>query len=161
MAGRRAVLALAIAAGARPAWASKTYLCFFDRDSAEMVARCQQVVLEFLEFLEFLEAWKAYPWPGWQIDVFGHADRAEPDAMAMGARRAEAIAAFLRLNGVPAEAIRVIDLGTRRPLVPRADTLPESQNRRAELVARPPAEPRAPSLRGLFDPDAGFIPRSW
>ncbi|MBX9699734.1 MAG: hypothetical protein K2X74_09865 [Acetobacteraceae bacterium] len=152
--GSRIALALAVALCATQARSSsRSYICFFDRESVELTNRCQQIALAFLEF------WRSGSRTGWRIAVLGHADGAEPEAASLGARRARAVAAFLALNGVAAEAMREIDVGKRRPLAPSPPTKPEPQNRRVELLAIEPPDPRPP-LRDLFDDNSGFIPRS-
>ena len=71
-----------------------------------------------------------------RIEVQGHTDEAEAAAgeRAVGRARAEAVAAFLRLNGVPADLIEVTAFGADRLLVPASGA--ELQNRRVELHAR-------------------------
>ncbi len=71
-----------------------------------------------------------------QVEVTGHADAGEAAAgkASVSEVRAEAAAAFLRLNGVPAQFIKVTAFGAERPLVPADGT--EPQNRRVELHAR-------------------------
>ncbi len=50
------------------------------------------------------------------------------------AGRAQAVAAFLRLNGVPADVIKVMAFGADRPLV--LTVAAEPQNRRVQLIPR-------------------------
>ncbi len=71
-----------------------------------------------------------------QVEVEGHADAAGAAAGkgAVGRARAEGGAAFLRLNGVPADSIEVTAFGAERLVVPVPWA--EPQNRRAQLVAR-------------------------
>ena len=70
------------------------------------------------------------------VEVHGHADAAEARVgkASVSRMRAEAVAAFLRLNGVPAGVITVTAFGGERLLVPVRGA--EPQNRRAELIAR-------------------------
>jgi peptidoglycan-associated lipoprotein len=76
---------------------------------------------------------RAYTMP---IEVQGHTDAAEATAggASLGEARAEAVAAFLQMNGVPADVIEVVAFGAERPLVVASGA--EPQNRRAELIAR-------------------------
>ncbi len=71
-----------------------------------------------------------------RINVQGHIDAAEAMAgeASLGEARVEAVAAFLRLNGVPADVIKVVAFGAERPLVPLPGA--EPQNGRAEIIAR-------------------------
>ncbi len=71
-----------------------------------------------------------------QVEVTGHADAAEAAAgqASVSRTRAEAVAAFFRSNGVPAEVIKVTAFGAGRPLVPSDGA--EPQNRRVELYAK-------------------------
>ena len=70
------------------------------------------------------------------MEVRGHADAAEVTAgkTSVSGARAEAVAAFLRVNGVPADVITVTAFGAARLLVPVRGS--EPRNRRAELIAR-------------------------
>lgn len=71
-----------------------------------------------------------------QVEVIGHADAAEAAVgkASVGRARAEAVAAFLRLNGVPGDVTTVVALGAANPLILAAGA--EPQNRRAQLIAR-------------------------
>lgn len=71
-----------------------------------------------------------------KVETEGHADAAEAAAgkASVGRARAEAVAAFLRLNGVPTDVIKVATFGADRPLVPTARA--EPQNRRVQLITK-------------------------
>ncbi len=123
---------------------SRTYGCFFDPGSAELSSLCQAIVLEFSEWWHRTRRGEHRTWPegttvpakAMQVEVEGHADAAEAMAgkASVGRARAKAVAAFLRLNGVPADVIKIEAFGADRPLVPSAGA--EPQNRRAWLVAK-------------------------
>jgi len=70
--------------------------------------------------------------------VDGYTERSGTVAynQALGPRRAQAVAAELVRDGVPAGAIAVTSFGESRPLVPTADGVREPQNRRVEIVLR-------------------------
>ena len=61
-----------------------------------------------------------------QVEAEGHADAAEAAAgkASVGRARVEAVAAFLRLNGVPADVIKVAAFGADCPLGPTAGAEP-------------------------------------
>jgi OmpA family len=143
------VLGASIAFASRAAALSRDYLCFFASSSAELAYRCQRLVLDFLTF-EFraallrmqrtegphgLDGASAAVSPP-RVILNGHIDRAEAVAgkARLGRMRAEAVAALLRRNGVPAEAITIESFGARRPVIPSAGA--EPQNRRVQLVIR-------------------------
>ncbi len=142
------VAALALLAGAAvpsPAVAlSLTWLCFFDHGSTELSPRCQARVIEFVAWWQRLrrvergDSLDGSLAPGGvtQVVVHGHTDASEAVAgrASVGRARGEAVAAFLRLNGVPAEAIRISSFGARVPLSTGPRT--EAQNRRVELIAK-------------------------
>ncbi len=110
---------LAAAAVPTPASAlSQDFLCFFDPGGAEPSPRSQAVALEFAAQWPRRQRGEARGWPDGEpvparaspVEVHGHADAAEAAAgkAPVGKVRAEAVAAFLRLNGVPADVIKVI-----------------------------------------------------
>lgn len=145
-AARLAALAMLVAAAvSSPATPlSRQFLCFFGPGSAELSPRCQTVALAFLEWWHRARRGEDRNWldgtplpaRSMQIEVHGHADAAEAASggASVSRARAETVAAFLRLNGVPAEAIKVIPFGAERLLV--QETGAEPQNRRVELGAR-------------------------
>ena len=144
---RLAVLALFFVVAGLPSPASplsQQFFCFFDPGSAELSPRCQAVALEFAAQWHRRRSGEARGWPNGEpvpartspVEVEGHADAAEAAAgrASVGRARAEAVAAFLRLNGLPSDVIKVIPHGAGRPLVPVSGA--EPQNRRAQLIAR-------------------------
>jgi outer membrane protein OmpA-like peptidoglycan-associated protein len=145
---RRVALALVVVAATAPPAAAlslaTTWLCFFDSGSAELSPRSQAIVLEFTDWWHRMRRGGQPGWPHgapmpaytMRIEVQGHADAAEAAAGkgAVGAARAEAVAASLRLNGVPADLVKAAAFGAERLMVPVAGA--ELQNRRVELRAR-------------------------
>ncbi|WP_343894088.1 OmpA family protein [Craurococcus roseus] len=72
-----------------------------------------------------------------RVEVQGHDDAAEAaagKAASVSRARAEAVAASLRLNGLPTDVITVVAFSAERPLVVASGA--EPQNRRAEIIAR-------------------------
>ena len=148
-AGRLAALALlataAVAPPAAPVSLATTWLCFFDTSSAELSPRCQATIRDLAELWHRMRRGEVRGWPDeppmraytMPVEVQGHADAAEAtagEAASVSKARAEAAAAFLRLNGVPMELIKVAPHGAERPIVPVAGA--EPQNRPAEIIAR-------------------------
>ncbi len=144
-AARIAALGLLGAVAAVPptaAW-SQNFLCFFGPGAAELSPRSQAVVHQFAAWWHRARRGESR-WPPhgpvpartMPVEVHGHADAAEAAAgkASVGRVRAEAVADFLRLNGLPADLITVVPHGAERPMVPVAGA--EPQNRRAELIAR-------------------------
>ena len=123
---------------------SRTYLLFFDLDSAELSPRSQTVIIEIADELRAAQNTQGRSEPSLPlvparamfVEVIGHADAAEAAAgkASVGRTRAEAVAALLRLNGVPGDRITVSFFGADRPLVPNPGADP--QNRRVEFVYR-------------------------
>jgi outer membrane protein OmpA-like peptidoglycan-associated protein len=115
------------------------YLVFFAFDSAELEADARQT---------FAEAAEAYRRTGeaQQITATGHTDTSGSAEynLELSQRRAEAVAAELGRQGVPATDIVTIGRGEEDLLVPTADGVREPRNRRVEIVvpqAPPPPEP--------------------
>ena len=109
---------------------ARTYLVFFDFDSATLTDRARQITSEAAQNSKRVAVTK--------IEVSGHADRSGSPQynQALSQRRAEAVAAELGRLGVKREEIVVQAFGESRPLVPTADGVREPQNRRVELVLR-------------------------
>lgn len=76
--------------------------------------------------------------PGGEILVIGHTDRVGSVEAndKLSQQRADAIAALLRAEGLPAELVTAIGKGERQPLVPTEDEVAEPRNRRAEIIIR-------------------------
>ncbi|MAR91227.1 MAG: peptidoglycan-associated lipoprotein [Pseudomonadales bacterium] len=73
--------------------------------------------------------------PGAQLRVEGHADErgTREYNMALGERRAKAVASFLAANGASASQLEIISYGEERPVALGHDEAAWSQNRRSEL----------------------------
>lgn len=71
-----------------------------------------------------------------KVCVVGHSDNTgpEPQNLAFGQRRAEAVAKVLAELGVPQERIVASSLGSSRPLVVTPPQTSEISNRRVEVV---------------------------
>lgn len=69
------------------------------------------------------------------VEIQGHADDRGTSEynLALGERRASAVASYLVTSGVPQDRIRVISYGEERPLEEGGDPTAWSQNRRAEF----------------------------
>jgi outer membrane protein OmpA-like peptidoglycan-associated protein len=123
---------------------TRVYLCFFDAGSAELSPRCQDAALGFVEWWlrirsgEYRGMPNEAPWPAraMRVELNGRPDAAEAAAgkASVSKARAEAVAAFLRLNDMPSDLIEVTSWGATRPLVPAPGS--EQQNRRVEFVLR-------------------------
>ena len=73
--------------------------------------------------------------PSLHLCVVGHTDERGADAynVALGKRRAKAVARELELKGIDASRITVMSVGTAQPVATEHNELAWSQNRRAEL----------------------------
>jgi outer membrane protein OmpA-like peptidoglycan-associated protein len=113
------------AAAAVPA---RTYLVFFDWDSAELTPRARDIIAEAVRNSAHV--------PHTRIEVTGHADRSGTARgnMALSLRRAQKVASELVRWGVPNSAIDIHAAGDTRPLVPTAAGVRQSENRRVEIV---------------------------
>lgn len=72
-----------------------------------------------------------------RIEINGHTDERGSSEynMALGERRAKAVAAFLRSHGMPAASIQeIISFGETRPVASGEDEAAWAQNRRAEIL---------------------------
>jgi len=108
--------------------AARSYLVFFDWDSAALNERARQILAEAARNTTRVQVTR--------IEVAGHADRSGAPAynLALSRRRAEAVAAELVRLGVAKQAIDIQAFGDTRPLVPTAAGVREPQNRRVEIV---------------------------
>lgn len=136
---------------------TRTFVCTnFDPNSAELGARCQQILNEAAEY------WVAHQgtlradcpnppvarWHGTRPDfsgpdahiaILGHADTAEAargSANSISAARAEAVRRFLMLLCIPEAALRSRSGGTARPMVPTGPNVSQPLNRYAEVFHR-------------------------
>ena len=109
---------------------ARTYLVFFDWNSADLTDRARQIIAEAAGNARRLAATR--------IELAGHADRSGTPAynQRLSERRAQVVAAELERQGVQRSDIGVTAFGESRPLVPTADGVREPQNRRVEIVLR-------------------------
>jgi len=73
--------------------------------------------------------------PELTVRIAGHADERGSDEynLALGARRAATVSAWLRSHGVPAARLEVVSYGEERPAATGQDEWSWARNRRAEL----------------------------
>ncbi len=144
------LFATCVVAQPRPAQAlSRTFMCFYSSGEALPTARCQQQVQTIVD--DWLRLGgpstcadrptlvPSAGRPPSRIEVEGHADSAEEArgiADRVARQRAEAIAALLRANCVPADKIVVLSKGASANLVPSDPGEDEPQNRRAPIFIR-------------------------
>ncbi len=107
---------------------SRTYIAFFDWDSAVVTSRAREIMVEAAR--DFVRD-AAVPF----IHVVGASDGDdELRAFALGFQRANAIAAILRNAGIPGDKLIISSTGNQRPLVPGRGR--EPQNRSVILIFR-------------------------
>lgn len=115
------------AAASAPA---RTYLVFFDWDSAALTPRARDIIAEAVRNSAHV--------PHTRIEVTGHADRTgtERGNQVLSLRRAQVVASELQRWGIPAADIDIHAAGDTRPLVPTAVGVRQPENRRVEIVYR-------------------------
>ncbi len=103
-------------------------LVYFSSDSVDLTPEAQQTLQGQARWLQ--------QYAQYTITVEGHADErgTREYNIALGARRAEAVKAFLGRNGVAAARLRTISYGKERPVAVCNDISCWSQNRRAQTV---------------------------
>lgn len=119
---------------------SAHFHCFFASDSVEITPRCQFLNLELAVYWERSRRGEVraryrpdfVPARVFRIEVEGYADRSERDGPALSAARARAVAAFLTINGIPAELVTAQGFGAEGPPVP--GEAPEHVRSRVVLV---------------------------
>ncbi len=106
----------------------RSYLVFFDWDSATVTAEAEQVVVS--------AATTAYAYSVTEILLAGHTDSsgAKRYNENLSRRRADAVATILMREGVPATSIMLVARGEEEPLVQTANDVREPQNRRVEII---------------------------
>lgn len=117
------------AATAAPApAAARSYLVFFDWDSATLTDRARQIVASAADNAARVRVTR--------IDVAGHTDASGTPQynLALSHRRAEVVAAELVRRGVARQSIDIQAFGESKPLVATAEGAREPQNRRVEIV---------------------------
>ncbi|HEX5959562.1 MAG TPA: peptidoglycan-associated lipoprotein Pal [Hyphomicrobiaceae bacterium] len=103
-------------------------IVYFSTDSTELSVESQQTLVNQARWL------KKYPEGGIMIE--GHADErgTREYNIALGAKRAQAVRAFLIQQGINAARIRTASYGKERPVAVCNDISCWSQNRRAQTV---------------------------
>ena len=114
---------------ARPA-APVSFILYFEFGSAVDIAPTFKPVLD-----QLMAALATYPAP--EITVIGHTDRvgSEESNDVLSLQRAQTVRDFILQAGVRAD-IEVSGRGEREPIVPTADEVAESRNRRVEINVR-------------------------
>jgi len=109
---------------------ARTYLVFFDFDSAALTDRARQIIAEAAANAPRVQTTR--------IEVTGHTDTVGTAAynQALSVRRAEAVAAELERRGIPRSQMVIRGVGFSQPLVPTGPNVREPQNRRVEIVLR-------------------------
>jgi len=125
------------AVGTVDAVSSRSYLVFFDFDSAQLTPEARQVVAA--------AAADALQGRTTRIDVTGHTDRSGSAQynQALSVRRGETVRRELVADGVADGLIVTRGVGESDPLVATADGVREPQNRRVEIVLSPAGAPAA------------------
>ena len=111
-----------------PVAEARTYLVFFDWDSATLSNRARSIIRDAAANAARVQTTR--------IEVSGHADLSgkRPYNQRLSARRAEVVAAELVKEGVQKDAITIRAFGDSKPLVPTGPGVREPQNRRVEII---------------------------
>jgi OmpA-OmpF porin, OOP family len=130
LAPRPAPAAAAAPVPPSPPASVRSYLVFFDWNRADLSGRAREIIAD--------AAQNARRASSTRIEVAGHADRSGTPQynQRLSQRRADVVASELVARGISREEIGVTAFGESRPLVPTADGVRESQNRRVEIVLR-------------------------
>lgn len=109
---------------------TRSYLVFFDWDKATLTDRARQIIKDAAENSTRVQYTR--------IEVNGYTDTSGTPAynQKLSVRRAQAVAAELTRNGVPASAITAQGFGDTRLLVATGPNVREPQNRRVEIIVR-------------------------
>ncbi len=116
--------------------ASRTYLVFFDWDSAALSDRARLIVAQAAQSSTSTQTTRL------EVDGYTDTSAARPgprgDAynQALSIRRAQAVQAELVRDGVPASGIDIQGFGETHPLVATGSDTREPQNRRVEIIMR-------------------------
>ena len=100
----------------------------FATDSAALPADAQDTVSALAQILS------AYPKAQVQLNGYADATGSDPHNVQLGAQRADAVAAALKVQGVDAGRIKTATGGSSNPVGPNADSQGRAENRRTELV---------------------------
>lgn len=109
---------------------ARSYLVFFDWDKAMLTDRARQIIKDAADNSSRVQYTR--------IDVNGYTDTSGTPQYNQGlsVRRAQAVAAELVRDGVPANAITARGFGDTVLLVPTGQGVREPQNRRVEIIIR-------------------------
>ena len=121
---------------APPPAPARSYLVFFDWDSAELGVQARGIIAEAAQAAARVGMTT--------LEVDGHADtshalpggRGRQFNLRLSLRRADAVRAVLVQDGIAAASITVRGLGDRQPLVATGPDAHAPQNRRVEIVLR-------------------------
>ncbi len=107
---------------------ARTYLVFFDWDTANLTTRTRQIVSEAAQASQTTKVTR--------LDVNGYTDTSGPAGynMSLSLRRANNVAAALVADGVPKGDIVIKGFGETHLLVPTGPNVREPQNRRVEII---------------------------
>jgi outer membrane protein OmpA-like peptidoglycan-associated protein len=107
---------------------ARTYLVFFDWNSAVLSPRAHEIIAEAVRNSSRLSFTR--------IEVTGNADRSGSGRanQAISLLRAQVVASELERNGVPSTEIDIHALGDTQPAVPTAAGARERADRRVEIV---------------------------
>jgi OmpA-OmpF porin, OOP family len=119
-----------VAAVATAPATARSYLVFFDWDSATLSERSRQIIADAALASTRVAATR--------IELAGHADLTGTPAynQELSRKRAAVVAAELVQRGVAPSVISVSSFGDTRPLVATASGVREPQNRRVEIVLK-------------------------
>jgi hypothetical protein len=109
---------------------SRSYLVFFDWDKATLTDRARQIIKDAADNSTRVQYTR--------IEVNGYTDTSGKPQYNQGlsVRRAQAVAAELTKDGVPASAINIQGFGDTHLLVATGPNVREPQNRRVEIIVR-------------------------
>nr|WP_294508950.1 OmpA family protein [uncultured Rhodopila sp.] len=109
---------------------SRSYLVFFDWDKATLTDRARQIIKDAADNSTRVQYTR--------IEVNGYTDTSGKAAynQKLSVRRAQAVAAELTKDGVPASAINIQGFGDTHLLVATGPNVREPQNRRVEIIVR-------------------------
>lgn len=109
---------------------TRTYLVFFDWDSAALTTRARQIVADAAAATHRVQLTR--------IEVDGYTDLSGSARynQVLSVRRATAVAAELVRDGVQRSEIVTHGFGETHPLVPTAQGVREPQNRRVEIILK-------------------------
>lgn len=100
---------------------------FFDFDKTELKTASYSELNRLLEYMQSGEIKK--------VEIAGHTDSAGDDAynQKLSQRRAQAVLAFLRQNGITADRINAVGYGEAKPVAPNDSKENMQKNRRVEF----------------------------